>query len=49
MKQSIWCGLDIAKLMFQIHGVNANSGETVMFKKLARYEMLRFLPINHPC
>lgn len=42
MEQSIRCGIDIAKLVFQIHGVNAKSGETVMVKKLARHDMLRF-------
>ena len=42
MGQSIRCGIDIAKLVFQIHGVNAKSGETVMVKKLARHDMLRF-------
>lgn len=42
MAQCIRCGIDIAKLVFQIHGVNANTGETVMVKKLARHEMLRY-------
>ena len=42
MEQSIRCGIDIAKLVFQIHCVNAKSGETVMIKKLARHDMLRF-------
>ncbi len=42
MEQSIRCGIDIAKLVFQIHGVNAKSGETVIVKKLARHDMLRF-------
>jgi len=42
MEQSIRCGIDIAKLVFQIHGVNAKSGQTVMVKKLARHDMLRF-------
>lgn len=48
MEQSIRCGLDIAKLVFQIHGVNAKSGETVMVKKLARHEMLRFFANKPP-
>jgi transposase len=48
MEQSIRCGLDIAKLVFQIHGVNAKSGETVMVKKLARHEMLRFFANRPP-
>jgi hypothetical protein len=47
MEQSIRCGIDIAKIVFQIHGVNATSGETVMVKKIVRHEMLRFLPKNH--
>jgi transposase len=42
MAQCIRCGIDIAKLVFQIHGVNANTGETVIVKKLARHEMLRY-------
>lgn len=48
MEQSIRCGLDIAKLVFQIHGVNAKSGETVMVKKLARNEVLRFYANKPP-
>ena len=48
MEQSIRCGLDIAKLVFQIHGVNAKSGETAMVKKLARHEMLRFFANKPP-
>ena len=47
MEQSIRCGIDIAKLVFQIHGVNAKSGETVMVKKLARHDMLHFF-VNKP-
>lgn len=42
MAQCIRCGIDIAKLVFKIHGVNANTGETVMVKKLTRQEMLRY-------
>jgi transposase len=48
MEQSIRCGIDIAKLVFQIHGVNAKSGETVMVKKLARHDMLRFFANKPP-
>jgi len=48
MEQSIRCGIDIAKLVFQIHGVNAKSGETAMVKKLARHEMLRFFANKPP-
>lgn len=48
MEQSIRCGIDIAKLVFQIHGVNATSGETVMVKKIARHEMLRFFANKPP-
>ncbi|MDP5192151.1 IS110 family transposase, partial [Rheinheimera baltica] len=48
MKHSIRCGIDIAKLVFQIHGVNANSGETTMVKKLARGEMLRYFANKPP-
>ncbi|MBU1310080.1 MAG: IS110 family transposase, partial [Gammaproteobacteria bacterium] len=48
MAQCIRCGIDIAKLVFQIHGVNANTGETVMVKKLARNEVLRFYANKTP-
>jgi transposase len=48
MEQSIRCGIDIAKIVFQIHGVNATSGETVMVKKIARHEMLRFFANKPP-
>ena len=48
MEQSIRCGIDIAKLVFQIHGVNAKSGETVMVKKLARHDMLHFFANKPP-
>lgn len=48
MAQCIRCGIDIAKLVFQIHGVNANTGETVMVKKLARHEMLRYFANKPP-
>ncbi len=48
MEQSIRCGIDIAKLVFQIHCVNAKSGETVMVKKLARHNMLRFFANKPP-
>lgn len=48
MEQSIRCGIDIAKLVFQIHGVNAKTGETVMVKKLARHDMLRFFANKPP-
>ena len=42
MTQCIRCGIDIAKLVFQIHDVSANTLETVMVKKLARNEILRY-------
>lgn len=48
MEQCIRCGIDIAKLVLQIHGVNAKSGETVMVKKLARGEMLRYFANKPP-
>ena len=48
MKHSIRCGIDIAKLVFQIHGVNAKSGETLIVKKLARSEMLRYFANKPP-
>ena len=48
MEQSIRCGFDIAKLVFQIHDVNAKSGETIMVKKLARGEMLRYFAKASP-
>ena len=48
MEQFIRCGIDIAKLVFQIHGVNAKSGETAMVKKLARNEVMRFYANKPP-
>jgi transposase len=41
-------GLDLAKSVFQIHGVDA-SGQSVLKKKLRRAEMLRFFQALRPC
>lgn len=40
-------GIDIAKQVFQVHGVN-EKGETVLTKKLQRQEMLRFFAQQEP-
>ena len=48
MEHSIRCGVDIAKLVFQIHGVNAKTGETGKVKKLARGDMLRYFANKPP-
>ncbi len=41
-------GLDIAKLVFQVHGVDAE-GQVVVRKKLRRGEVLRFFQGLRPC
>jgi hypothetical protein len=41
-------GLDIAKSVFQVHGVDAQ-GETVMRERLARSKMNKFFKELDPC
>jgi transposase len=41
-------GIDLAKTVFQIHGVDAE-GKTVIRKRLRRAEMLSFLAGLEPC
>jgi len=48
MKQISVIGLDLAKNVFQVHGVNA-AGETVLQKKLTRGQMVKFFAKLSPC
>ena len=41
-------GLDLAKLVFQVHGADA-AGRVVVRKQLRRSELLRFLGALEPC
>src|ERR1700677_2403133 len=41
-------GLDLAKSIFQVHGIDA-SGQTAVRKKLRRAEVLRFFQALPPC
>ena len=41
-------GLDIAKRVFQLHGVDA-TGKTVLRRKLQRAEVLTFFKALSPC
>lgn len=46
--QSTTIGLDLAKNVFQVHGVDA-AGQVVVRKKLRRSELLRFFQTLEPC
>ncbi len=48
MTEVITIGVDLAKSIFHIHGVDA-SGETVIRKKLRRRQVLPFLDKLAPC
>ena len=48
MKQVVTIGLDIAKSVFQLHGVEAG-GAVVLRKRLARSRMLPFFEKQAPC
>lgn len=48
MKKVTLLGIDIAKEIFQLHGVNA-SGKAVLKKKLRRVELLKFIAQLEPC
>jgi len=48
MKEINVIGLDLAKNVFQVHGVNAD-GEVVVRKQLKRSQVLRFFARLHPC
>lgn len=48
MKEINVIGLDLAKNVFQVHGVNAD-GEVVVRKQLKRSQLLRFFARLHPC
>lgn len=44
----ITCGIDLAKKVFQIHGVDEN-GEVVVRKQLKRHQVLKFFANASPC
>src|SRR5208283_3133599 len=46
--QTTTIGLDLAKNVFQVHGVDA-AGQVVVRKKLRRSEVLRFFQTLEPC
>jgi transposase len=46
--QTTTIGLDLAKNVFQIHGVDA-AGQVTVRKKLRRAELLRFFEALAPC
>ena len=48
MKAVVTIGLDLAKRVFQVHGVNA-AGATVVRKKLRRSEVMVFFAQLPPC
>ena len=48
MKEVITIGLDIAKNVFQVHGVDG-SGDTVMRRQLRRSQLLPFFKKQRPC
>jgi transposase len=48
MEQITTIGLDLAKNVFQVHGVDA-AGKVLMRKQLRRAEVLRFFDALPPC
>ena len=48
MEQITTIGLDLAKNVFQVHGVDA-AGKVVVRKQLRRAEVLRFFAAVAPC
>jgi transposase len=46
--KSITIGIDLAKSVFQIHGVDAEGGVTIR-RKLRRAEVLKFFEALEPC
>jgi len=48
MKEVITIGLDLAKNVFQVHGVDG-SGDTVMRRQLRRSQLLPFFKKQRPC
>ncbi len=48
MKEMTVIGLDLAKSVFQVHGVDAE-GHTVLKKRLARTQMAEFFVHLEPC
>ncbi len=48
MEEVVTIGLDIAKSVFQVHGVNSN-GDVVLRRQLKRARMLAFFAKLPPC
>ena len=48
MKEVSVMGIDLAKRIFQVHGVDAN-GHVVVRKKIGRNQLLRFIAQTPPC
>ena len=48
MDQAVTSGLDIAKSVFQAHGVNA-AGEVIVRQRLTRSRLLAFFGKRSPC
>ena len=48
MNEAITIGVDLAKSVFQLHGVNAE-GEIVLRRQLRRSQMLEFFRETKPC
>ena len=48
MEEVVTIGLDIAKSVFQVHGVN-RAGDAVLRRKLKRARMLPFFAKLPPC
>ena len=48
MEQITTIGLDLAKHVFQVHGIDA-AGKVVVRKRLRRAEVLRFFDALPPC
>ena len=46
--KSVTLGLDIAKSVFQVHGVDA-AGQVVVRRQLRRYHVLKFFAALAPC
>ena len=48
MGQVVTVGLDLAKSVFQVHGVDA-AGEVVVRRKLRRSQLLQYFARQPPC
>ena len=48
MEHAVTIGLDIAKNVFQVHGIDAE-GEVVVRRQLRRGQLLKFFAKQPPC